>query len=97
MRQREWLRQYDKTLLPQRPAWRRARAALAATVRHHPDDAAEIDFLRKAVDWLRAIELITGLHRKGELDALTTVELIGPILCPNAIAKPDRDEWGIIG
>lgn len=42
---------------------------------------------------MRTIEMILELHRRGDLDALTTVELIGPSLCPDAIAEPDSWGW----
>lgn len=86
-------RAFERDLLRDRHGWRRVRAHLAATARYRPDDAQEISHWREILSPMRTIEMILELHRRGDLDALTTVELIGPSLCPDAIAEPDSWGW----
>jgi hypothetical protein len=86
MRNREWERQ----VLRKAPGWRHFRAQLAAGIRHHPDDADNIASLRAAVAVSRAVIILRELHHAGMITGIELVEVIGPLFCPDAIARDGR-------
>src|SRR6516225_10145341 len=80
-------RQEERRVFASFPGWKVQRARLAALARHHPDDRELLDSEANLLALIRAVELIRWSFKHGLISGIDYVEIVGPVLCPQAIAK----------
>jgi len=78
-----------RTIYASLPLWKRQRARVAALVRHHPEDQERIANELAMLHGLRIVEFVREMYRRGWIDHIAYVEAVGPLLCPDAIARSD--------